>query len=78
MSDEAGITQRAPLEPRRAFVVQLRNGIDPLAGRVEHIVSARSTPFVSLAELLTFMTEVLAGLDRSGASPTDPVQQDER
>lgn len=57
--------RRAPLPPEGAFVVQVRTdpsvASQPLAGRVEHIVSGQARRFESAAELLAFMEEVLRG-----------------
>jgi len=57
-------TPEAPLSPRWAFVVQLREGTaltpEGLHGRLEHVVSGRATFFTGLEELLAFMAEVLA------------------
>lgn len=53
------------LTPDRAFVVQLREnagfGIGEISGRVEHVISGRSAGFCTLAELASFMGEVIAG-----------------
>jgi len=53
----------APLSPRWAFVVHFRLstviGTDIVSGRVEHVVSGRSTHFTSLEELLAFTARVL-------------------
>lgn len=59
------MTKREPSLPtNRAFVVQFRVETDlergRCAGRVEHVVSGQATHFVSLEELLTFITRVLA------------------
>jgi hypothetical protein len=47
----------------RAFVIQFHENADIKAGRwegrVEHVVSGRSTRFHGLEELLAFFTEVL-------------------
>jgi len=47
-----------------AFVIQVREGTDSgagqLAGKVEHIATYRATRFHSVAELLAFITTVLA------------------
>jgi hypothetical protein len=54
----------APLTVHRAFVVHFRTSSNvahgPIEGRVEHVVSGRSTHFDSLEELLAFMARVLA------------------
>ena len=56
-------TPPAPLSPRWAFVVQLREGtaLTPqgIQGRIEHIVTGQRTDFGSLGELLAFMVQVL-------------------
>jgi len=48
-----------PLQPERAFVVQLRGGpaASPqgLQGRVEHVVSGEALRFGSTAELIEFL-----------------------
>ena len=57
----------APLSPRRAFVVQFREGTgdarDRFAGRVEHMVSGHAAHFRSPAQLTRFMRRVLGALD---------------
>ena len=54
----------APLPAERAFVVQLRAQLDPagnlIVGRVEHLASGSEARFTSAAELVAFITEVLA------------------
>ena len=54
----------APLRLERAFVVQLREQPDPAAnlfvGRAEHLVSGTSERFTCAADLLAFITKVLA------------------
>ena len=54
----------APLRLERAFVVQLREQPDPAAnlfvGRAEHLVSGASERFTCAADLLAFITKVLA------------------
>ena len=60
-----------------AFVVHLRPGVVPeagrVAGRVEHVVSGRSERFGSLPELLAFFGRVLRtvreDIEQSGESP---------
>jgi hypothetical protein len=51
------------LPTHRAFVVQVYAAADlkqgQFTGRVEHIVSGQATHFQSVAELVTFMVEVL-------------------
>lgn len=53
----------APLSPRWAFVVQLREGTrltpDAVYGRVEHVVTGQATLFSSLEEVRVFMERVL-------------------
>ena len=53
----------APLSPRWAFVVQLREGTpftpDAVCGRVEHVVSGQAALFRSLEEVRAFMERVL-------------------
>ena len=49
--------------PERAFVVQFSAAEDsrkPSSGRVEHVLSGRSTRFESLEKLSEFIGEVLA------------------
>jgi hypothetical protein len=54
----------APLPAELAFVVQLRAPSDPagnpFAGRAEHIASGASARFTSAADLIGFITQVLA------------------
>ena len=61
--DVADVTA-APLRLERAFVVQLREQPDPAAnlfvGRAEHLVSGTSERFTCAADLLAFITKVLA------------------
>lgn len=64
--------QRAPVLPANyAFVVQLRRDVDvargTIAGRVEHVVSARAAHFGNVVELLAFITRVLS---EEGPRPT--------
>jgi hypothetical protein len=51
---------------RAAFVIQLREETDIMAGRVEgrieHIATTRATRFNSLDELLGFIASVLTGV----------------
>lgn len=53
----------APLSPRWAFVVQLREGTtltpETVYGRVEHVVTGQATLFTSLEEVRAFMEQVL-------------------
>jgi hypothetical protein len=55
------------LPTSRAFVVQLRADArvehGEFSGRVEHLVSMRSTRFQSLEELATFLRETILGLE---------------
>jgi hypothetical protein len=61
----------APLSPQWAFVVQFRaqlgGGAVYSAGRVEHLVSGRTTHFASLEELATYFAQELRQHDRSSA-----------
>jgi hypothetical protein len=54
---------KPPLSPQWAFVLQFRVGVDIeqgyCEGRVEHIVSGRTTHFQSIEELLAFIVRVL-------------------
>lgn len=54
----------APLPAARAFVVQLRAAPDPagelFVGRAEHMASGTAERFGSAAELLAFITRMLA------------------
>ncbi len=58
------------LPPDRAFVVQFtddaRLATDRVTGRVEHVVSGRSTHFASLEQLVTFLRQCLP--DEGGPS----------
>ena len=62
-------TPEAPLSPRWAFVVQLREGTaltpEELHGRIEHVVSGWATLFTGLEELRAFIAEELT----QGAPP---------
>jgi hypothetical protein len=62
----AGDEPRRALPVEWAFVVHLRPGSDPeagrAAGRVEHVVSGWSEHFGSLPELLAFLGRVLRDL----------------
>lgn len=57
----------APLSPRWAFVVQLREGTtltsETIYGRVEHVVSGQAILFTSLEELRLFMEQVVTQLE---------------
>lgn len=59
------------LPANRAFVVQLHADAKleqgDITGRVEHIVSGRSTHFGSLEELTTFMGSVLTAQQQAEA-----------
>ena len=58
----APVTIDVPLSPHWAFVVQFRavpGGPAYAAGRVEHLVSGRTSHFQSLEELSTYLTEEL-------------------
>jgi len=59
--------EEATLSPRRAFVVQFREGTgdarDRFAGRVEHMVSGRAAHFRCAQQLTRFMRRVLGALD---------------
>lgn len=56
-----------PLSPQRAFVIQFRGPVEAelgdFAGRVEHIVSGRSTRFYCPEELLAFIERVLSDVE---------------
>lgn len=58
----------SPLSPHRAFVVQLTENTDAAhgqwAGRLEHVTSGQATRFQSLDELLAFVSQVLAALEK--------------
>ncbi len=59
----SGLDARPSLPVHGAFVVRLRADSDVtatgLAGRVEHVVTAASTDFGSIDELLAFMAATL-------------------
>jgi hypothetical protein len=58
----APITIDAPLSPQWAFVVQFRavpGGPAYAAGRVEHVMSGRTSHFQSLEELTAYLTAAL-------------------
>lgn len=61
----------APLSPQWAFVVQFRaqlgGGVVYGAGRVEHLVSGRTTHFTSLEELAAYFTQELGQHNPSSA-----------
>ena len=57
----------APLSPHWAFVVQFRavpGGPAYAAGRVEHLVSGRTSHFQSLKELSEYLTAELSAAER--------------
>lgn len=64
-------SQRHPLSPRHAFVVQCRTETDieagHLAGRVEHIVTGQATSFESSDTLLAFIIQVLQEMQETEA-----------
>jgi len=57
----------APLPAERAFVVQLRAATatagELFVGRAEHMASGSAARFSSAAELIAFITRILAGDD---------------
>lgn len=57
----------APLSPRWAFVVQLREGTmltpETVYGRVEHVVTGQATLFTSLEEIRVFMERVVTEME---------------
>ncbi len=58
----APVTLDAPLSPHWAFIVQFRavpGGPTYAAGRVEHLVSGRTSHFQSLEELSAYLTAEL-------------------
>jgi hypothetical protein len=61
------------LQPERAFVVQFHSGPAMsrrrLRGRVEHVVSGEAVRFGSTAELVDFLTRLLAAVDASAQAP---------
>jgi hypothetical protein len=61
--------------PERAFVIQFRDETQVEAGRVvgrvEHVVSGKSSHFHSLGALLAFLAEVLREV-RGTSAPEDP------
>ena len=61
------VTIDAPLSPQWAFVVQFRavpGGPAYAAGRVEHLVSGRTSHFQSLEELSAYLTAELRAAER--------------
>jgi hypothetical protein len=60
------VTIDAPLSPQCAFLVQFRavpGGPAYTAGRVEHLVSGRTSHFQSLKELTTYLDRELHATD---------------
>ena len=58
----SSVTLEVPLSPQWAFVVQFRavpGGPAYAAGRVEHLVSGRTSHFQSLEELSAYLTAEL-------------------
>jgi hypothetical protein len=66
-----GSSARSRLPANRAFVVHLREDIDPadgeLLGRVEHVTSGRSARFETEKALIDFLRHALAGQGESEA-----------
>ena len=64
------------LPSERAFVVQLYATSDvvhgPVAGRAEHVVSARATHFGSMDDLLRFIASVLQAREEGGGQEATP------
>jgi hypothetical protein len=64
MSDREAPQAAGRLSPEGAFVVQFGAHSDPAvgraAGRVEHVRSGRAARFASVADLLAFISRVLA------------------
>jgi hypothetical protein len=61
-SPPSSVTIDAPLSPQWAFVVQFRavpGGPAYAAGRIEHLVSGRTSHFQSLEELSAYLTAEL-------------------
>ena len=64
---QAPVITDAPLSPHWAFVVQFRavpGGQAYAAGRVEHLVSGRTSHFQSLKELSEYLTAELSAAER--------------
>jgi hypothetical protein len=62
ISPPSSVTLDVPLSPQWAFVVQFRavpGGPAYAAGRVEHLVSGRTSHFQSLEELSAYLTAQL-------------------
>jgi hypothetical protein len=58
----------APLSPQWAFLVQFRavpGGPTYDAGRIEHLVSGRTSHFQSLKELSTYLVQELCATDKT-------------
>jgi hypothetical protein len=70
---EDSATVGLSLQPERAFVVQFHSGPAMsrrrLRGRVEHVVSGEFARFASTAELVDFLTRLLAAADASAQVP---------
>jgi len=66
-------TEQAPLSIHRAFVVHVRNDVDPvqrrISGRVEHVVSGQGAHFASLDELLQFIAQRLSSSQKKERKP---------
>jgi hypothetical protein len=63
----SSVTLDVPLSPQWAFVVQFRavpGGPAYAAGRVEHLVSGRTSHFQSLEELSAYLTAELRATER--------------
>lgn len=66
-SPPAAVAIDAPLSPQWAFLVQFRavpGGSAYPAGRVEHLVSGRTTHFESLQELASYLEQGLEASNR--------------
>lgn len=70
---EDSATAGQSLQPERAFVVQFHSGPATsrrrLQGRVEHVVSGEAIRFASTAELVDFVTRLLAAADAPARAP---------
>jgi hypothetical protein len=70
-------TATPSLPAERAFVVQfdaaMRGSRGPVAGRVEHIVSAQAAHFRSWEELRAFMDRVLAARPAAPGTAEQPL-----
>ena len=63
----SSVTLDVPLSPQWAFVVQFRavpGGPAYAAGRVEHLISGRTSHFHSLKELTVYLTAELRTAER--------------